>query len=159
MFIKFSGVSATVSRSLRCITQSNETSDFNEICNGQEVTCFCTAASNEAIHWWPLPIICTITQLCNSSGTVVTSTAHAKVINCSSYLDSFTSRLRYNVSLGMESCRRDVQIGCFITPTNSTMSPPIDSNNTCSLAREPSDLEQNLVVTNLVTNCTGMYTT
>ena len=154
MFIKFSGVSATVARSLHCIPQSNE------ICNGQEVTCFCTAASNETIHWWPLPIRCSITQLCNSCGPEFTSTARAEVIDCPSCLDSFTSRLRYNVSLGMESCRREVQIGCFIAPESSTMSAPIDiNNNTCSLAREPSDLEHNLVITKLVTNCTGMYTT
>ena len=151
MIIKFSGVSATVTRSLHCIPQSNE------VCDGQEVTCFCTAASNETINWWPLLPRCSITRLCDSCRPERTSAARAEVINCPSCSDNFTSCLSYNVSLGMESCRTEIQIGCFIAPENGSMSAPIDSNS-CSLAREPSDLEQNFIITKLVTNCTGIYT-
>ena len=150
---KFSGVSVTVARSLHCIPQSNE------ICDGQEVTCFCTAASNEVIHWWPLPSVCSITQLCDSCVPEFSPAARAEVIDCPSCSENFTSCLSYNVSLGMESCRRGIQIGCFIAPETGSMSAPIQSNNnTCSLAREPSDLEENFIITKLVTNCTGKDT-
>ena len=151
MFIKFSGVSVTLTKNLHCTNESYE------ICDGQEVTCFCTAASTELIHWCLLPMCFSSTRLCDNCEPDFSPGVRAEVIDCPSCSDNFTSRLSFNVSLGMESCGPVIQIGCFIAPENGSMSAPIESNNnTCSLAREPSDLERNFIITKLVTNCTGI---
>ena len=102
------------------------------VCAGYEIICLCTASSSETIFWDDnntLPSFST-TQLCNSCTPDTSSAVRLEVINCPSCSNNFTSRLSYNVSLGMGN----IQIGCFISPDPSRF------ENWC------------------VANCTGMYT-
>ena len=121
------------------------------VCAGGEVTCLCTAPSNETIFWCDnntLPSFSS-TQVCNSCGSFTPSTVHIEVMNCPSCSSNFTSRLSYKASHRMGSSNTIIQIDCFIVPESQLPS--------CSPTTVPSHLEQNSSFTEwCVTNCTGM---